>query len=208
MAYNFKKEQKNFYLPGKKPELIDVPKMNYIAVQGQGDPNDENGEYKQAIAMLYAVAYTIKMSKNGSYQIPGYFDFVVPPLEGLWWQEGIKGVDYNHKEKFKFISMIRMPSFVTNETFEWANQEAEKKKHLDLEKVNLIQLDEGKCVQVMHIGAYDDEPQTVEKMHQFIADNNLQLDFSDHRHHHEIYLSDSRRTKLENLKTVIRIPVK
>ena len=208
MAYNFKKEEKNFYLPGKKPELIDVPKMNYIAVYGQGDPNDENGEYKQAISMLYAVAYTIKMSKNGSHQIPGYFDFVVPPLEGLWWQEGIKGVDYNHKEKFKFISMIRMPSFVTNETFEWANQEAEKKKHLDLEKVNLIQLDEGKCVQVMHIGAYDDEPQTVEKMHQFIADNNLQLDFSDHRHHHEIYLSDPRRTKLENLKTVIRIPVK
>lgn len=208
MAYNFKKEQKNFYLPGKKPELIDAPKMNYIAVQGQGDPNDENGEYKQAIAMLYAVAYTIKMSKNGSYQIPGYFDFVVPPLEGLWWQEGIKGVDYNHKEKFKFISMIRMPSFVTHETFEWAIQEAEKKKHLNLEKVNLIQLDEGKCVQVMHIGSYDDEPQTVAKMHQFIADNNLQLDFSDHRHHHEIYLSDPRRTKLENLKTVIRIPVK
>ena len=208
MAYNFKKEEKNFYLPGKKPELIDVPKMNYIAVHGQGDPNDENGEYKQAISMLYAVAYTIKMSKNGSYQNAGDFVFVVPPLEGLWWREGIKGVDYNHKEKFKFISMIRMPSFVTNETFEWANQEAEKKKHLDLEKVNLIQLDEGKCVQVMHIGAYDDEPQTVEKMHQFIADNNLQLDFSDHRHHHEIYLSDSRRTKLENLKTVIRIPVK
>lgn len=208
MAYNFKKEQKNFYLPGKKPELIDVPKMNYIAVQGQGDPNDENGEYKQAITMLYAVAYTIKMSKNGSHQIPGYFDFVVPPLEGLWWQEGIKGVDYNHKEKFKFISMIRMPSFVNNETFEWAIQEAEKKKHLNLEKVNLIQLDEGKCVQVMHIGSYDDEPQTVAKMHQFIVDNNLQLDFSDHRHHHEIYLSDPRRTKLENLKTVIRVPAK
>lgn len=208
MAYNFKKEQKNFYLPGKKPELIDVPKMNYIAVRGQGDPNDENGEYKQAITMLYAVAYTIKMSKNGSHQIPGYFDFVVPPLEGLWWQEGIKGVDYNHKEKFKFISMIRMPSFVNNETFEWAIQEAEKKKHLNLEKVNLIQLDEGKCVQVMHIGSYDDEPQTVAKMHQFIVDNNLQLDFSDHRHHHEIYLSDPRRTKLENLKTVIRVPAK
>lgn len=208
MAYNFKKEQKNFYLPGKKPELIDVPKMNYIAVQGQGDPNDENGEYKQAITMLYAVAYTIKMSKNGSHQIPGYFDFVVPPLEGLWWQEGIKGVDYNHKEKFKFISMIRMPSFVNNETFEWAIQEAEKKKHLNLEKVNLIQLDEGKCVQVMHIGSYDDEPQTVAKMYQFIVDNNLQLDFSDHRHHHEIYLSDPRRTKLENLKTVIRVPAK
>lgn len=208
MAYDFKKEQKQFYKPGKRPEVIEVPKMKYIAVRGKGNPNQEDGDYKKAIQLLYAVAYTIKMSKKGAHQIKDYFDFVVPPLEGLWWQENTAGIDYAHKEKFEFISMIRMPKFVTQEVFNWAVEEAGKKKEGVFSKVELIALEEGKCVQAMHVGSYDDEPATIEKMKEFAEQNGLRLDYSDTRHHHEIYLSDPRRAKVENLKTVIRIPVK
>lgn len=208
MAYDFKKEQKQFYKPGKKPELIDVPKMIYIAVCGKGDPNKVDGEYKQAIQLLYGVAYTIKMSKKGTHKIKDYFDFVVPPLEGLWWQDGNVGIDYMHKEKFEFISMIRMPDFVTQDVLDWAIKEASEKKDGDFFKVKLITLEEGKCVQVMHVGSYDDEPATIEKMKEFAEQNGMEPDYSDKRRHHEIYLSDPRRTKVENLKTVIRIPVK
>lgn len=208
MVYDFKKEQKELYKPGKKPELIQVPQMNYLAVAGKGNPNVENSEYKQSLNLLYAVAYTIKMSKKGTYQIPGYFDFVVPPLEGFWWQDGVQGIDYAHKEKFQFISAIRMPDFVDQVVFDWAVDEAGKKKNLDFSKIQLMPLNEGLCVQIMHIGPYDEEPATIAKMHQFVAKNDLQLDFSQSRRHHEIYLSDPRRTKPENLKTIIRIPVK
>ncbi|WP_308555426.1 GyrI-like domain-containing protein [uncultured Lactobacillus sp.] len=208
MAYDFKKEQKQFYKPGKKPEIIEVPKMNCIAVRGKGDPNQEDSEYKKAIQLLYGVAYTIKMSKKSDHQIKDYFDFVVPPLEGLWWQENTTGIDYAHKENFEFISMIRMPEFVTQEVFDWAIEEASKKKDGDFSEVELITLEEGKCVQVMHVGSYDDEPATIEKMKKFAEQNGLTPDYSDARRHHEIYLSDPRRTKVENLKTVIRIPVK
>lgn len=207
MVYNFRKEQKQFYLPGKKPVMIDVPPMNYLAVRGQGDPNQPDGEYQQAIKKLYVVAYTIKMSKKGTYHIPHYFDFVVPPLEGLWWQEGIKGVDYQHKEKFHFIALIRMPEFVTKDVFDWAVKEASNKKQLKLNNVDLVTINEGLCVQALHIGSYDSEPATVNKIHQFIADHQLKVDINAHRHHHEIYLSDPRRTKVERLKTVLRIPV-
>ena len=208
MAYDFKKEQKQFYKPGKKPELIDVPKMTYIAVRGKGDPNATDGEYKQAIQLLYGVAYTIKMSKKGTHKIKNYFDFVVPPLKGLWWRDGNAGIDYAHKEKFEFISMIRMPDFVTQDVLDWATKEASEKKDGDFSKVKLITLDEGKCVQVMYVGSYDDEPATIEKMKEFANQNGVKPDYSDKRRHHEIYLSDPRRTKVENLKTVIRIPVK
>jgi hypothetical protein len=208
MAYDFKKEQKELYRPGKRPAIIKVPPMNYPAVQGKGDPNAENGEYSQALQLLYGIAYTIKMSKKGDYQIPGYFDFVVPPLEGMWWQPGIKGVDYQHKEQFNFISLIRMPDFVTPEIFDWAVKTATEKKQTDFSKVELRSVDEGLCVQALHVGAYDDEPATVEKLHEFITNNDLQLDINDHRHHHEIYLSDPRRTKPANLKTVLRLPVR
>lgn len=208
MAYDFKKEQKQYYKPGKKPELIDVPKMTYIAVRGKGDPNATDGEYKQAIQLLYGVVYTIKMSKKGTHKIKNYFDFVVPPLEGLWWRDGNAGIDYAHKEKFEFISMIRMPDFVTQDVLDWATKEASEKKDGDFSKVKLITLDEGKCVQVMHVGSYDDEPATIEKMKEFADQNGVKPDYSDKRRHHEIYLSDPRRTKVENLKTVIRIPVK
>ncbi len=208
MAYDFKKEQKQFYKPGKKPELIDVPKMTYIAVRGKGDPNATDGEYKQAIQLLYGVAYTIKMSKKGTHKIKNYFDFVVPPLESLWWRDGNAGIDYAHKEKFEFISMIRMPDFVTQDVLDWAIKEASEKKDGDFSKVKLITLDEGKCVQVMHVGSYDDGPATIEKMKEFADQNDVKPDYSDKCRHHEIYLSDPRRTKVENLKTVIRIPVK
>lgn len=208
MAYDFKKEQKQFYKPVKKPELIDVPKMTYIAVRGKGDPNQSDSEYKQAIQLLYGVAYIIKMSKKGTHKIKDYFDLVVPPLEGLWWQDGNSGIDYAHKEKFEFIAMIRMPDFVTQDVLDWAVKEVSEKKDGDFSKVKLIALEEGKCVQVMHVGSYDDEPATIEKMKEFAEQNGVEPDYSDKRRHHEIYLSDPRRTKVENLKTVIRIPVK
>ena len=208
MTYDFKKEQPELYRPGKRPAVIKVPPLNYLAVQGKGDPNAKDGEYSQALQLLYGSAYTLKMSKKGDYKIPGYFDFVVPPLEGMWWQPGIKGVDYQHKEQFNFISLIRMPDFVTPKIFDWAVKTATEKKQTDFSKVKLRFVDEGLCVQALHVGAYDDEPATVEKLHEFITDNDLQLDINDHRHHHEIYLSDPRRTKPANLKTILRLPVK
>ncbi|MCT3602297.1 transcriptional regulator [Lactobacillus acidophilus] len=208
MTYDFKKEQNQFYKPGKKPELIDVPKMTYIVVRGKGNPNVDDSEYKRTIQLLYGIAYTIKMSKKGTHNIKDYFDFVVPPLEGLWWQDGNNGVDYTHKEKFEFISMIRVPDFVTQDVLDWAIKEASEKKDGDFSKVKLITLEEGKCVQVMYVGAYDDEPATIEKMKEFAEQNGVVPDYSEKRSHHEIYLSDPRRTKVENLKTVIRIPVK
>ena len=208
MACNFRKEQKELYVPGKNPSLINVPMMKYLAVRGHGDPNQENSKYKKAIEKLYAVAYTIKMSKKGTYQIPDYFDFVVPPLEGLWWQDGITGIDYAHKEMFNFIAMIRLPNFVTQDVFDWAIQEANEKKQLDLHNVEFLSMQEGLCVQALHIGSYDNEPATIDKIHKFIEKQGLQVDINDDRHHHEIYLSDPRRTKIENLKTVLRIPVK
>jgi len=208
MAFDFKKEYKEFYMPPKKPSLVTVPKMNYIAVRGQGDPNPEESEYKQAIGLLYGIAFTIKMSKMGSHKIDGYFDYVVPPLEGFWWQEGVIGVDYSRKDDFNWISVIRLPDFVTREDFEWAVEEATKKKKTDFSKVEFFTYDEGLCVQCMHIGSYDDEPSTVELMHKFMEEQGYELDITDERMHHEIYLSDARKVAPEKLKTVIRHPIK
>ena len=208
MPYDFKKEQRTLYHPGKRPALVDVPAMKYISVRGQGDPNLPDSEYKHSIQSLYSVAYTIKMSKKGPHQIPGYFDFVVPPLEGFWWQEGSQPIDFTRKDRFHFISCIHMPDFVDSATFDWAVQTAGTKKQLDLTGVKLLTLTEGRCAQIMHVGVYDDEPATIAKLTQFVTDNNLQCDYSATRRHHEIYLSDPRRTKPENRKTVIRIPVK
>ena len=208
MAFDYKKEYKEFYLPKDKPSIVDVPKMNYIAVRGQGDPNAEDGEYKQSIGLLYGIAFTIKMSKKGGRQIEGYFDYVVPPLEGFWWQEGICGIDYSHKENFRWISVIRLPDFVTKEDFDWAVYEAERKKKTDFSKVEFFTYDEGLCVQCMHNGSYDSEPATVELMHRFMQEQGYELDITDRRMHHEIYLSDARKTAPEKLKTVIRHPVR
>ena len=208
MAFDFKKEYKEFYMPPKKPSLVTVPKMNYIAVRGQGDPNPEESEYKQAIGLLYGIAFTIKMSKMGSHKIDGYFDYVVPPLEGFWWQDGIQGVDYARKDDFNWISVIRLPDFVTREEFDWAVSEAAVKKKTDFSKVEFFVYDEGLCVQCMHNGPYDDEPATVSLMHRYMEEQGYVLDITDKRLHHEIYLSDARKTAPEKMKTVIRHPIK
>ena len=208
MAFDFKKEYKEFYLPKAKPELVTVPPMNYIAVRGKGDPNEEDGAYKQAIGLLYGIAYTIKMSKKGSHQIDGYFDFVVPPLEGFWQQSGSNTIDYAHKEDFEWISVIRLPDFVTKADFDWAVQEATAKKKLDFSPVEFLTVDEGLCVQCMHIGPYDTEPETLRQLDAFAAEQGYCPDFSDTRFHHEIYLGDPRRTAPEKLKTVLRHPIR
>ena len=208
MAFDYKKEYKEFYMPKDRPAIVTVPSMNYIAVRGKGDPNQEDGEYKQAIGLLYGIAFTIKMSKKGDHQIEGYFDYVVPPLEGFWWQDGVEGVDYAHKETFNWISVIRLPDFVTREDFEWAISEATKKKKEDFSKVEFFTYEEGLCVQCMHLGPYDDEPATVEKMHAYMTEQGYELDINSDRLHHEIYLSDARKVAPEKLKTVIRHPVK
>lgn len=208
MAFDFKKEYKEFYMPKSKPEIVNVPKANYIAVRGKGDPNDEGGEYKAAIAVLYAIAYTIKMSKMGDHRIDGYYDYVVPPLEGFWWQEDIDGIDYSDKSTFCWISVIRLPEFVTVEEFVWATEEAAKKKKLDCSKAEFLTIDEGLCVQMMHNGSFDDEPATVDIMNRFIEENGYENDFSDSRLHHEIYLFDARKVAPEKWKTIIRHPIK
>ena len=208
MAFDFKKEYKEFYLPKNKPQIITVPPANYIAVRGTGDPNEEGGAYKASIAVLYAIAYTIKMSKLSDHRIEGYYDFVVPPLEGFWWQDGIQGVDYTNKAAFHWISVIRLPDFITQEDFDWAVAEATRKKKLDCSMGEFLTIDEGECVQIMHIGPYDNEPATVAVMNQYLAENGYENDFSDTRMHHEIYLSDARKVAPEKWKTVIRHPVK
>ena len=208
MAFDYKKEYKEFYMPKNKPAIVEVPSMNYIAVRGKGDPNAEGSEYKASIGLLYGIAFTIKMSKKGSHQIDGYFDYVVPPLEGLWWQDNTKGIDYSRKNDFQFVSMIRLPDFVTKADFEWAIKEASDKKQTDFSKVEFFTYEEGLCVQCMHIGAYDDEPATIKMMQEFIDSEGYKLDITDKRFHHEIYLSDARRVAPERLKTVIRHPIK
>lgn len=208
MAFDYKKEYREFYLPKNRPEIIDIPAMNFIAVRGKGDPNEENGAYKEAIGLLYGIAFTIKMSAKGSHKIDGYFDYVVPPLEGFWWQAGMCGVDYAHKEDFCWISLIRLPDFVTKEEFAWAVAEATAKKKTDFSKVEFLTYTEGLCVQCMHLGAYDDEPATVKQMEAYAQEQGYEIDITDTRYHHEIYLSDARRCKPEKLKTVIRHPVR
>ena len=208
MAFDFKKEYKEFYMPKGKPEIVTVPKANYIAVGGKGNPNDEGGAYQQAVGILYAVAYTLKMSYKTDYRIEGFFDYVVPPLEGFWWQDGVGGIDYSDKSIFNWISVIRLPDFVTQKDFDWATGEAEKKKHLDCSKAEFLTIDEGLCVQIMHIGPFDDEPATVSMMNAYLLENGYENDFSGSRLHHEIYLSNARKVAPEKWKTVIRHPIK
>ena len=208
MAFDYKKEYKEFYLPKTTPEIISVPKMNYIAVRGSGDPNEEGGDYQTAIGLLYGIAYTIRMSKKGGHEIEGWFDYVVPPLEGFWSQNGIQGVDYSRKEDFRWISVIRLPDFVKEEDFRWALEEAAEKKHQDFSRVEFLTLEEGLTVQCMHIGSYDEEPATVELMHAYFEQQGYVPDFSDTRLHHEIYLSDPRRVAPQKRKTVIRHPIR
>ena len=208
MAFDFKKEYKVFYLPPAKPGIVTIPAMNFVAVRGSGNPNDEDGEYKAALELLYGIAFTLKMSYKGSHRIDGYFEYVVPPLEGFWWQEGIVGIDYAHKNDFQWISAIRLPDFVTRADFDWAVAEATAKKKRDFSKVEFLTYEEGLCVQCMHLGSYDNEPATVQLMNDFAEAQGYQIAIDDVRRHHEIYLSDPRRTAPEKLKTVIRHPIK
>lgn len=208
MAFDYKKEYKEFYMPKNKPSIINIPKMNYIAVRGRGNPNEEDSEYKRSIGLLYAIAFTIKMSYKGSHKIDGFFEYVVPPLEGFWWQENTTEMDYNKKDAMHFISVIRLPDFVTKKDFIWAKEEVTKKKKQDYSKVEFFTYDEGLCVQCMHNGPYDDEPATVNLMHEYMKENGYELDITDTRYHHEIYLSDPRKCAANNLRTVIRHPIK
>lgn len=208
MAFDFKKEYKDFYMPKNKPEIVTVPKANYIAVRGKGNPNEIDGAYQQAISILYAVAYTLKMSYKTEHKIEGFFEYVVPPLEGFWWQDNVDGIDYADKAAFNWISVIRLPEFITKKDFEWAVETASEKKKLDCSSAEFLIVDEGLCVQIMHIGAFDDEPQTVALMDEYIAQNGYENDITESRLHHEIYLSDARKVAPEKWKTVIRHPIK
>lgn len=208
MAFDFKKEYREFYLPKNRPEIVTVPKANYIAVRGHGDPNEPGGAYQKAIEVLYSVAYTLKMSYKTDHKIEGFFEYIVPPLEGFWWQDGVNGVDYGDKSTFNWISVIRLPDFVTEADFRWAVDTAAKKKKLDCPAAELLPIDEGLCVQILHIGSYDAEPETVAVLDRFLAENGYVNDFSPIRLHHEIYLSDARKTAPDKLKTVIRHPIK
>ena len=208
MAFDFKKEYKEYYMPKNGPQIVDIPRANYIAVRGTGDPNKEDGAYQQAISVLYAVAYTLKMSYKTDYKIEGFYEYVVPPLEGFWWQNGIDGVDYTDKSAFNWISVIRLPDFVTQSDFEWAVEAAVKKKKIDCSSAEYMTIDEGLCVQMMHIGSFDTEPETVKLMDEYIRQNGYTNDISENRRHHEIYLSDARKVTPEKWKTVIRHPIK
>lgn len=203
MAFDFKKEYKEFYMAPNKPEIISVPQANYIAVRGKGDPNLEGGEYKQAIQILYAIAYTLKMSYKTEYQIEGFYQYVVPPLEGFW-----ETIDYQNKSSLHWISVIRLPDFVKQKDFEWAVKIAEKKKKLDCSSAEFLTITEGLCVQMMHRGSYDSEPDTVKMMDTFLLNHGYENDFNKDRLHHEIYLSDPRKSSPEKWKTVIRHPIR
>ncbi len=208
MAFDFKKEYRAFYLPGNKPEIVTVPPASFIAVRGSGDPNEEGGAYQKAVGILYAVAYTLRMSRKADHRIEGFFDYVVPPLEGFWQQDGVDGVDYTRKEVFRWISVIRLPDFIAREDFRWAVDEASRKKKVDCSAAEFLTVDEGLCVQIMHMGPFDDEPATVALMDEYLTANGYVNDFSETRRHHEIYLSDARRVPPEKWRTVIRHPIR
>ncbi len=208
MAFDFKKEYKAFYMPKNRPEIVDVPKANYIAVRGKGDPNEEGGAYQRAIGVLYAVAYTLKMSYKTDHRIEGFYEYVVPPLEGFWWQDGVGGIDDSDKSAFNWISVIRLPDFVTEEDFRWAVETAGRKKKIDCTSAEFLTVEEGLCVQIMHLGPFDDEPATVALMDAYVEQNGYVNDLSEHRLHHEIYMSDARRVPPGKWKTVIRHPIR
>ena len=226
MAFDFKKEYKEFYMPKHKPEIVKIPPMNYVAVRGKGNPNVEGGDYQQAISILYAVAYTLKMSYKTDYKIEGFFEYVVPPLEGFWWQgeqhpmdaevrsdragrrENIKGIDYSNKDTFNWISVIRLPDFITEKDFAWAVQTATEKKKIDCSPAEFLTIDEGLCVQIMHQGSFDSEPATVALMDEYLKEQGYENDINERRLHHEIYMSDARKVAPEKWKTVIRHPIK
>lgn len=208
MSYDYKKECKELYMPKNGPQIINVPTVNYIAVRGKGDPNEKGGAYQQAIGILYAVAYTLKMSYKSDHKIEGFFEYVVPPLEGFWWQEKAKKIDYSNKSEFNWISVIRLPDFVAEADFAWAVKTAAMKKKMDCSAAQFLTIEEGLCVQMMHIGPFDNEPETVAAMDRFLEENGYENDINSQRLHHEIYLTDVNKSSPEKYKTVIRHPIK
>ena len=226
MAFDLKKEYKEFYMPKNKPEIVKIPPMNYVAVRGKGNPNVECGDYQQAISILYAVAYTLNMSYKTDYKIEGFFEYVVPPLEGFWWQgeqhpvdaemrtdrtdrrENTKGIDYSNKDTFNWISVIRLPDFITEKDFAWAVQTATRKKKIDCSPAEFLTIDEGLCVQIMHQGSFDSEPATVALLEDYLKEQGYENNINEQRLHHEIYMSDARKVAPEKWKTVIRHPIK
>lgn len=208
VIFDFKKEYKDIYQAKAIPSIVNIPKMNYIAVRGKGDPNDSSGDYQKAIQVLYSVAYTLKMSYKTDYKIDGFFQYVVPPLEGFWWQDGVKGVDYTDKSSFNWISVIRLPDFITKEHFDWGVEMASTKKKLDCSSAKFFTLKEGLCVQILHVGPFDDEPESIEKIEIFLKGNNYICDINEKRLHHEIYLSDFRKVSKDKLKTILRHPIR
>ena len=208
MAFDFKREYKEFYLPKNRPEIVDVPRANYIAVRGKGDPNEEGGAYQRAIGVLYAVAYTLKMSYKTDYKIEGFVEYVVPPLEGFWWRDSADGMDDSDKSQFHWISAIRLPDFISEKDFEWAVKAAAQKKKIDCSAAEFFTVDEGLCVQMMHLGPFDDEPATVARMDAYLEAHGYANDLNAERLHHEIYLSDARKVAPEKWKTVVRHPIR
>ena len=211
LKFDFKKEYKSIYLQKTAPVLVDVPPMTYLCVDGKGDPNTSR-EYKDALAVLYGLSYTIKMSKMDGSQPQGYFDYVVPPLEGLWWmekREGFDGIHITDKSCFCWTSMIGLPSFVSRQVLEQAKEKLHKKNpDLDLSHARMETLTEGLCAQIMHLGPYDGEPGTIRQMQAFLEAEGYITDINEPRKHHEIYFNDPRKTAPEKLKTIIRHPVK
>ena len=208
MAFDFKKEYQSFYLPARTPQIVTLPAMRFLAMRGAGDPNLEDGSFKQAVSVLYAVAYTIKMSKLGDHRMEGFFDFVVPPLEGFWQQEGGGAFDPARKDALRWICVIRVPDFVTEAECAWAAEEAGRKKRLDCTGAELLTIEEGLCVQILHLGPFDSEPASIRLMEEYAAQQGFEPDFSGDRLHHEIYLTDARRVEPEKWKTVIRHPIR
>jgi hypothetical protein len=210
MAYDFKKEFKVMYNPKTEPSIIDVPTMRFLMVDGKGDPNT-SAEYEAAVEALYTISYSIKMSKMSGNTPDGCFDFVVPPLEGLWdvYDENYTGGIPANKSQFVWTLMLRAPEFAAPEALEAAKASSAKKKpDVDTSHVQLEDFTEGLRVQIAHIGSYDDEPQTAAKMDAFATANGYAIDFASGRLHHEIYLGDPRKTAPEKLKTVLRHPIR
>lgn len=207
MAFDYKKEYKDLYIPKATPTVVEVPDMKFIAVDGTGNPNDPDGEYQRALGILFPVAYTLKMSHKTNYSIDGFFEYVVPPLEGLWWTDNGAIDDFSDKSAFRWTAMIRIPDFVNTEDVEWAKKEVYRKKGLDCSSLYCKSIEEGLCAQIMHIGPYDAEPESLEAIDRHIESNGYIKDITATRRHHEIYLSDPRKCRPEKMKTVLRIPI-
>jgi len=211
---DFKKKDKALYHPGAEPELIDVPALLFIQIDGCGNPNEPAGAYSAAISLLYSLSYTIRMNKSGNFVPAGYFDYVVPPLEGLWWFADESAYDPAKKDELCWTAMIRQPEFVTPDLFAWAQTQVRHKKPvLDPGQARLVRWCEGLCIQALHLGPYDAEPATVARMAAKAASLGLKEELAtiqpdgSRRRHHEIYLSDPGRVAPDKLKTIIRHPV-